>query len=110
MPGSHLIYANYTRRFERNPNFFTDNDMRVPRIDASVKATKFTYGKDKDRDAYLLIDESLWQPVTMKAGDLLLIHGDVAHRSFENTSDKSRFAYAFYVVEGAMEWPRENWL
>jgi ectoine hydroxylase-related dioxygenase (phytanoyl-CoA dioxygenase family) len=48
----------------------------------------------------------------VKAGTLVLIHGNVLHKSEKNTSDKSRFAYTFHVIEGADGWvyDERNWL
>ncbi|RAL10267.1 phytanoyl-CoA dioxygenase family protein [Aspergillus homomorphus CBS 101889] len=48
----------------------------------------------------------------IKAGSLVLIHGNVVHQSQRNTSDRSRFAYTFHVIEGAdgSDYDRRNWL
>jgi ectoine hydroxylase-related dioxygenase (phytanoyl-CoA dioxygenase family) len=48
----------------------------------------------------------------IKAGSLVLIHGNVLHKSEKNTSDRSRFAYTFHVIEGAEGWEYDerNWL
>jgi phytanoyl-CoA hydroxylase len=50
--------------------------------------------------------------LTVKAGDLVLIHGNVLHKSEKNTSPKSRFAYTFHVIESANGWEYDalNWL
>lgn len=50
--------------------------------------------------------------LNVKAGDLVLIHGNVLHKSEKNTSDKSRYAYTFHVIEGAEGWTYDerNWL
>ncbi|RDH23991.1 phytanoyl-CoA dioxygenase [Aspergillus niger ATCC 13496] len=50
--------------------------------------------------------------VDVKAGSLVLIHGNVLHKSERNTGDKSRFAYTFHVIEGAEGWryDERNWL
>ncbi|GCB17511.1 phytanoyl-CoA dioxygenase domain-containing protein 1 [Aspergillus awamori] len=50
--------------------------------------------------------------VDVKAGSLVLIHGNVLHKSERNTGDKSRFAYTFHVIEGAEGWryDEKNWL
>ncbi|KAL1968167.1 hypothetical protein VTN77DRAFT_2002 [Rasamsonia byssochlamydoides] len=56
-------------------------------------------------------DES-FETLSVKAGDLVLIHGNVLHKSEKNTSAKSRFAYTFHVIEGAEGWTYDerNWL
>lgn len=48
----------------------------------------------------------------IKAGSLVLIHGNVLHKSEKNTSPNSRFAYTFHVIEGADGWDYDerNWL
>lgn len=48
----------------------------------------------------------------IKAGSLVLIHGNVLHKSEKNTSPRSRFAYTFHVIEGADGWEYDgrNWL
>jgi len=48
----------------------------------------------------------------VKAGTLVLIHGNLLHKSEKNLSGKSRFIYTFHVIEGADGWEydRKNWL
>lgn len=48
----------------------------------------------------------------VKAGSLVLIHGNVLHKSEKNTSPNSRFAYTFHVIEGGEGWvyDERNWL
>lgn len=48
----------------------------------------------------------------VKAGSLVLIHGNVLHKSEKNTSPRSRYAYTFHVIEGADGWEYDerNWL
>lgn len=57
-------------------------------------------------------DGTDFEILDVKAGDLVLIHGNVLHKSEKNTSDKSRFAYTFHVIEGAEGWTYDerNWL
>lgn len=38
------------------------------------------------------------------AGTLVLIHGNILHKSENNTSDKSRFIYTFHMIEGDNEY------
>ncbi|RLL95474.1 hypothetical protein CFD26_104285 [Aspergillus turcosus] len=56
-------------------------------------------------------DEDL-EILDIKAGSLVLIHGNVLHKSERNTSSRSRFAYTFHVIEGADGWDYDerNWL
>lgn len=44
------------------------------------------------------------------AGDLVLIHGLVVHKSADNLSPKSRHAYTMHIVERKNTvWNPENW-
>ncbi|KAJ5111511.1 Phytanoyl-CoA dioxygenase domain-containing protein 1 [Penicillium argentinense] len=56
-------------------------------------------------------DEDL-EILNIKAGSLVLIHGNVLHKSEKNTSPRSRYAYTFHVIEGADGWEydKRNWL
>lgn len=47
-----------------------------------------------------------------KAGTLVIIHGNVLHKSEKNTSNKSRFIYTFHVIEqsGSSRYDEKNWL
>ncbi|KAJ5083157.1 hypothetical protein N7456_012584 [Penicillium angulare] len=48
----------------------------------------------------------------VNAGSLVLIHGNVVHKSEKNTSERSRYAYTFHVIEGGEGWEYDerNWL
>ncbi|KAI9805697.1 MAG: hypothetical protein M1833_005190 [Piccolia ochrophora] len=46
----------------------------------------------------------------VKAGTLVLIHGNLLHKSEKNFSGRSRFIYTFHVIEGANEYDEKNWL
>jgi len=49
-------------------------------------------------------------PVEVKAGSLVLLHGDVVHYSYANTSPNQRHAYTIHVVEGDAGWAKDNWM
>eukprot|EP01083_Nonionella_stella_P043466 117222_1 len=49
-------------------------------------------------------------PVETKRGDLLILHGEVAHWSGPNHSDRSRHALMIHCVDGQYTWPKNNWL
>lgn len=51
-----------------------------------------------------------WTLGPVKAGDLVLIHGNILHKSEMNTSDKSRFIYTFHCIEGENDYDTRNWL
>ena len=46
----------------------------------------------------------------VKAGTLVLIHGNLLHKSERNTSDRSRVIYTFHVIEGENDYDGKNWL
>ncbi|VUC20238.1 unnamed protein product [Clonostachys rosea] len=47
----------------------------------------------------------------VKAGDLVLIHGNLLHKSEKNTSQKGRIIYTYHVIEGeGCQYDKRNWL
>ena len=46
----------------------------------------------------------------VKAGTLVLIHGNLLHKSEKNLSTKGRIIYTFHVIEGEAEYDGMNWL
>ncbi|EEP81278.1 conserved hypothetical protein [Uncinocarpus reesii 1704] len=62
-------------------------------------------------DDYVPVDED-FEMLDIPAGSLVLIHGNALHKSEKNTSEQSRFAYTFHVIEGAEGWnyDERNWL
>lgn len=50
-----------------------------------------------------------FSPVTCSGG-VVLIHGEVVHRSAENTSQDSRHVYTFHIMESQdTRWSPDNW-
>ncbi|KZZ99042.1 Phytanoyl-CoA dioxygenase [Moelleriella libera RCEF 2490] len=50
-------------------------------------------------------------PGEVKAGDLVLIHGNLLHKSEKNTSQKGRIIYTFHIIEGdGARYDERNWL
>lgn len=50
-------------------------------------------------------------PIEVKAGSLVVIHGDLVHQSFENKSPSSRHAYSLHVVDtDGCKWSGDNWI
>ncbi|CAN6478532.1 unnamed protein product [Victoria cruziana] len=63
---------------------------------------------DKPSPSY---DRSDFVALEVKAGSLIVLHGDLVHQSFENRSLKSRHAYSMHAVEtDGCSWAAENWL
>ncbi|KAL4925709.1 phytanoyl-CoA dioxygenase family protein [Aspergillus undulatus] len=107
-PGSHRkVSGGIKRRFVRRYN-----------ASGEVCGTEFVGNEGAQYPKDLQVEEDgdagLGEPdvVDIKAGSLVLIHGNVLHKSEKNTGDKSRFAYTFHVIEGASGWEydRRNWL
>ncbi|XP_042537212.1 phytanoyl-CoA dioxygenase domain-containing protein 1 isoform X1 [Dipodomys spectabilis] len=56
-------------------------------------------------------DDSLFVPTPVQRGTLVLIHGEVVHKSEQNLSACSRQAYTFHLMEATgTVWSPENWL
>jgi phytanoyl-CoA hydroxylase len=55
-------------------------------------------------------DLDLLEPVEVKKGDLVLLHGEVVHASYANTSERSRHAFVLHLVDATAEWSEKNWL
>mmetsp|Transcript_27589 Transcript_27589/g.49206 ORF Transcript_27589/g.49206 Transcript_27589/m.49206 type:complete len:89 (-) Transcript_27589:218-484(-) len=56
-------------------------------------------------------DLSEFQALEMRAGSLVVLHGENVHYSSPNTSDVSRHAFSMHMVEGAegVAWAPDNW-
>ncbi|KAL1553660.1 phytanoyl-CoA dioxygenase [Salvia divinorum] len=58
-----------------------------------------------------LYDQKDFVPIEVKAGALVVIHGDLIHQSFENKSSASRHAYSLHVVDtDGCKWVDDNWI
>lgn len=54
------------------------------------------------------IEDERYVALPVKAGDLVMLDGEVIHKSLENTSEKSRHAYSIHVVRDGT--PKDCWL
>jgi len=59
-------------------------------------------GKEEHEEEYTIGE--------VNAGTLVLIHGNLLHKSEKNTSEKSRNIYTFHVIEGEEVYDQRNWL
>jgi phytanoyl-CoA hydroxylase len=41
---------------------------------------------------------------------MVILHGLLPHLSYANRSAKSRHAYTLHVIDGACDYPVDNWL
>lgn len=46
----------------------------------------------------------------VKGGTLVLIHGNILHKSEKNLSERSRYIYTFHMIEGEEKYDERNWL
>ena len=51
-----------------------------------------------------------YTPGEVKAGSLVLIHGNVLHQSERNLSQKGRIIYTFHLIDACCEYDDKNWL
>lgn len=104
--GSHK-WAPISKRFVRK----SDNSGTefMPNEGALFPAGTEVVDAPKEEDR-----EGKYEACPVQKGDLVLIHGNVLHKSSKNTSNKSRVAYTFHVIEGkedgGPEYDGRNWL
>ena len=75
-----------------------------------VKGAAFPDGLEVEEMAKNDEIEEVYELAEVKAGSLVLIHGNLLHKSEKNLSGKSRFIYTFHCVEGENEYDGKNWL
>ena len=72
------------------------------------------FRKENNAMKMIILDETPFEKtntaVEVGKGTLVLLHGRLPHYSCENTSNKSRHAYALHVIDGDKKYPKENWL
>ncbi|QFZ29581.1 putative phytanoyl-CoA dioxygenase domain-containing protein [Clavispora lusitaniae] len=91
-PGSHKTFP-LTKRFVK--------------VDGGKKGCNFI---DLEHGEVPQDNDADYKFVECKAGSLVLIHNSVLHKSEKNHSAKSRYAYAFHVIDGTAEYDELNWL
>jgi phytanoyl-CoA hydroxylase len=99
LPGSHKS-AEIKKRFVRKNGGagteFIDND-----------GMKFPVGKEYETEE----TDGEYKLGEVKAGTLVLIHGNLLHKSEKNISQKGRIIYTFHVIEGqSAVYDQRNWL
>ncbi|GAB7358780.1 hypothetical protein MBLNU230_g4006t1 [Neophaeotheca triangularis] len=63
-------------------------------------------GLEEDKE----VKKEVYDLGEVKKGTLVLIHGNLLHKSEKNTSPKGRMIYTFHVIEGENEYDGRNWL
>jgi phytanoyl-CoA hydroxylase len=104
-PGSHRVTP-IPRRCRKDVNGMPEFEMLEKPIQAVISAVS-------DDAPAPLRDESgefVFKKLEVKAGSLVLMHGNLLHTSAANHSDQSRVAFNFGVVEGGLEWKEDNYL
>lgn len=91
-PGSHKTFP-LTKRFVK--------------VDGGKKGCNFI---DLEHGEVPQDNDADYKFVECKAGSLVLIHNSVLHKSEKNHLAKSRYAYAFHVIDGTAEYDELNWL
>ncbi|GAP91181.1 putative phytanoyl- dioxygenase [Rosellinia necatrix] len=110
LPGSHRR-APVRRRFVRaaaaadgksGTEFIENAGPRFPVGEGYAEAAKEEEEEEKSEE-YVMGE--------VKAGSLVLIHGNLLHKSERNTSQKGRIIYTFHVIEGeGTTYDERNWL
>ena len=77
--------------------------------------SRFVRDEKNGGTKFIHYDNSEWNlekliPLEVKTGTLILLHGLLPHLSYENRSSKSRHAYTMHVIDGACDYPKDNWL
>jgi phytanoyl-CoA hydroxylase len=111
IPGSHNSMNISTNSFA-HPDFnLISSNFPAPPISRFVRNPNPTGGNltmTRGDELTTPLDEFTAVPVAK--GSLVLIHGNVIHRSERNTSEKSRHAYTFHIVDfDKATYSPENW-
>ncbi|KAK4219594.1 hypothetical protein QBC37DRAFT_409305 [Rhypophila decipiens] len=104
LPGSHL-WAPIEKRLVRKAGL-NEGTVMVENDGAKFPPGE-EYGVDKKPEV-----EGEYVPGEVKAGSLVLIHGNLLHKSEKNLSQKGRIIYTFHVIEGGegRVYDERNWL
>jgi phytanoyl-CoA hydroxylase len=70
---------------------------------------------DDDRLVTETLDAAPWPDrpavnLDAKKGSLIVLHGLLPHYSSANRSSRSRHAYTLHCIDGAAQYPADNWL
>ncbi|KAI9667033.1 MAG: hypothetical protein M1829_005573 [Trizodia sp. TS-e1964] len=101
--GSHK-YAPVTKRFVRLPQEGGGVTTGFEALGEGESA--FPRGETPEEQEC----EGEYELAEIPAGSLILIHGNLLHKSEKNDSPNSRFIYTFHVIEGANTYDQRNWL
>ncbi|KAI7777184.1 hypothetical protein LA080_003916 [Diaporthe eres] len=104
LPGSHK-WAPISKRLVRKAGN-AGTEM------ATNEGPRFPPGEDYGERADTPARDDDYIPGEVKAGSLMLIHGNILHKSEKNLSQKGRIIYTFHIIEGGSErvYDEKNWL
>jgi len=71
---------------------------------------RFPWGEGEGVGVKIGGGEEVYTLAEVEAGTLVLIHGNLLHKSERNLSGRSRLAYTFHVIEGENVYDERNWL
>lgn len=101
LPGSHKtseVSKRFVRKADRRGTKFVENE-----------GARFPIGNEYGNVEGAEEGEYVFGEV--KAGSLVLIHGNLLHKSEKNTSQKGRIIYTFHCIEGdGAVYDERNWL
>jgi phytanoyl-CoA hydroxylase len=112
LPGSHKTVP-LTKRFVRLPAGGTGMEQLPVPLDEIPTVDSSAYVLQECQPGWMLVCMYRMSCLTLSsAGDLVIIHGSVLHKSPRNTSDKTRFAYTFHMIESPplAKYSERNWL
>ncbi|KAH9906657.1 phytanoyl-CoA dioxygenase [Xylariomycetidae sp. FL2044] len=106
LPGSHRwapVRQRFVRAADGHGTEFVDNEgPRFPAGEAYGEKVS-EKGEGGGEGEYVMGE--------VKAGSLVLIHGNLLHKSEKNTSQRGRIIYTFHVIEGeGAKYDERNWL
>ncbi|KAI6905054.1 phytanoyl-CoA dioxygenase [Hortaea werneckii] len=85
---------------------FVRNEEGTGTTFAPNEGGQWPKGLEEDKE----VKKEVYDLGEVKAGTLVLIHGNLLHKSEKNTSKKGRMIYTFHVIEGENEYDGKNWL
>lgn len=109
--GSHKgpLYNRWRRKTPETREMLFENFL----LEQNSKEKSPLKGAELSKISHQKLNYFGYSALPCKAGDLVLIHGQVEHLSLANTSEKQRHTYQLHLVEGKKEgihWDKLNWL
>lgn len=109
LPGSHR-WAPIEKRLVRRRAGVSDEEAGGTEM-AANEGPRFPPGDEYGEDQKGAEADGDYVAAEVKAGALVLIHGNLLHKSERNTSQKGRIIYTFHIIEqDGTEYDVRNWL